>query len=108
MVNIASVGAYVVSPTAAVYCATKYAVRAIGEGPRQELDPSIRVTTISPGVVESELAHTITDPEARSAMEIYRAVSIAPGSIGEAVAYAIGQPDDIDVNEIVIRPTGQR
>jgi NADP-dependent 3-hydroxy acid dehydrogenase YdfG len=108
IVNIASIGAHRVSPTAAVYCATKYAVWAIGEGLRQELDPSIRVSTISPGVVESELAATITDPDAAALMRTYRAASIPPESIGNAVAYAIAQPDDVDVNEIVVLPTRQR
>ncbi len=60
IINIASIGAHAVSPTAAVYCATKYAVRAISDGLRQETD-KIRVTVVSPGVVESELADSISD-----------------------------------------------
>ena len=75
-VNIASVGAYEVSPTAAVYCGTKFAVRAISEGLRQESDGSIRVTVVSPGVTESELADGISDPAARAAMKSYRAVAL--------------------------------
>ncbi|MGG6897099.1 MULTISPECIES: SDR family oxidoreductase [Rhizobium] len=104
IINIASIGALSVSPTAAVYCATKYAVRAISDGLRQE-NEKIRVTCIHPGVVESELAHTITDPVAVEAMETYRATALQPDAIGRAVRYAIEQPDDVDVNEIVIRPT---
>jgi NADP-dependent 3-hydroxy acid dehydrogenase YdfG len=104
IVNIASVGALRVSPTAAVYCATKYAVRAISDGLRQEND-AIRVTCIHPGVVESELADSITDPVAAEAMRNYRAIAIQPDAIGRAVRYAIEQPDDVDVNEIVVRPT---
>ncbi|MHA7063471.1 SDR family oxidoreductase [Azospirillum argentinense] len=104
IINIASIGALAVSPTAAVYCATKYAVRAISDGLRQE-NERLRVTCVCPGVVESELAHTITDPEAEELMRTYRAVSIKPDAIGRAILHAIEQPDDVDTNEIVIRPT---
>ena len=104
IINIASVGALSVSPTAAVYCATKYAVRAISDGLRQEHD-NLRVTCIHPGVVESELADTITDAVAAEAMKTYRAIALKPDSIGRAVRFAIEQPDDVDVNEIVVRPT---
>ncbi|MEW1846710.1 SDR family oxidoreductase [Nonomuraea angiospora] len=107
-VTVASIGAHGVVPTAAVYCATKYAAWAITEGLRQELDPSIRVTTISPGVVESELADTITEPGAQEAMRVYRAASIPPEAIADAIAYAIGRPPEVDVNEMVIRPAAQR
>ncbi|WP_421917120.1 SDR family oxidoreductase [Mesorhizobium sp.] len=107
IINIASVGALGVSPTAAVYCATKYAVRAISDGLRQEND-TIRVTCIHPGVVESELADTITDPAAATLMKTYRAIALRPDAIGRAVRFAIEQPDDVDVNEIVIRPTATR
>ena len=107
-VTVASIGAHEVVATGAVYCASKYAAWAITEGLRQESDPSIRVTTISPGVVESELADTISDPTAQAAMRSYRAVSIPADSIAAAMAYAIGQPDDVDVNEIIVRPAGQR
>lgn len=104
VINIASIGALAVSPTAAVYCATKFAVRAISDGLRQER-PDIRVTCIHPGVVESELASTITDDSAKSAMATYRAIALKPDAIGRAVRYAIEQPEDVDVNEIVVRPT---
>jgi NADP-dependent 3-hydroxy acid dehydrogenase YdfG len=104
IINIASIGALSVSPTAAVYCATKYAVRAISDGLRQEND-KIRVTCINPGVVESELADTITDPVAAEAMVTYRAIALKPDAIARAVRYAIEQPDDVDVSEIVVRPT---
>ncbi|MER5481684.1 SDR family oxidoreductase [Streptomyces sp. NPDC002812] len=103
-VNIASVGAYEVSPTAAVYCATKFAVRAISEGLRQESDGSVRVTLLSPGVTESELAEGISDPVAREAMKAYRAVALPASAIAEAIAYAVAQPAGVDVNEIVVRP----
>lgn len=104
-VNIASVGAYEVSPTAAVYCATKFAVRAISEGLRQESTGDIRVTLVSPGVTESELADSISDPAAREAMKTYRAVALPAAAIAEAIAYAVSQPPAVDVNEIVVRPT---
>jgi len=104
VVNIASVGALAVSPTAAVYCATKFAVRAISDGLRQERS-DIRVTCIHPGVVESELAGTITDPAAAKAMESYRAIALRPDAIGRAVRYALEQPEEVDVSEIVVRPT---
>lgn len=103
-VNVASIGAHVVFPSAAVYCATKYAVWAISDGLRQE-SSDIRVTVISPGVTESELADTITDDSARQAMKEYRKIAISPDSIARAIAYAIEQPGDVDVNEIVVRPT---
>ncbi len=104
IINIASIGALSVSPTAAVYCATKFAVRAISDGLRQEND-KLRVTCIHPGVVESELAGTITDPVAAEGMKAWRAIALQPDAIGRAVRYAIEQPEDVDVSEIVIRPT---
>ncbi|MEP9375690.1 SDR family oxidoreductase [Aquabacter sp. CN5-332] len=104
IINIASIGALSVSPTAAVYCATKFAVRAISDGLRQE-NRDIRVTCIHPGVVESELADSITDPSAAELMKTYRAIALKPDAIGRAVRFAIEQPDDVDINEIVIRPT---
>jgi len=104
IINIASIGALSVVPTAAVYCATKYAVRAISEGLRQE-NNKIRVTCVYPGVVESELADTITDPVAAEAMRAYRAIALKPDAIARAVRYAIAQPDDVDVSDIVVRPT---
>ena len=104
IINIASVGALTVSPTAAVYCATKYAVRAISDGLRQEND-RLRVTCIHPGVVESELADSITDDATIAMMQTYRAIALQPDAIGRAVRFAIEQPEDVDVNEIVVRPT---
>jgi NADP-dependent 3-hydroxy acid dehydrogenase YdfG len=107
-VTVASIGAHEVSPTAAVYCGTKYAAWAITEGLRQEVDPSIRTTVISPGVTESELASSITDPGAQALMGDYRANTIPAGAIADAIAYAIAQPADVDVNEMIIRPARQR
>ena len=107
-VTIASIGAHGVTPTAAVYCGTKYAAWAITEGLRLESPPGIRVTTVSPGVVESELAGTITDPTAQQAMSEYRRNAIPASAIADAVAFAVSQPPEVDVNEIVVRPASQR
>ncbi len=104
VVNVASVGAYEVVPTSAVYSATKFAVRAITEGLRQESSGDLRVTLVSPGVTESELAESITDPGAREAMKAYRAAAIPASAIAAAIAYAVEQPREVDVNEIVVRP----
>ena len=105
IINISSIGGLAVSPTAAVYCATKFAVRAISDGLRQETD-KIRVTVICPGVVESELADSISDETARDAMKAFRKIALEPDAIARALVYAIEQPDGVDVSEIVVRPTG--
>ncbi|MET0364838.1 MAG: SDR family oxidoreductase [Sphingobium sp.] len=102
-VNISSIGGYRVWPACGVYSATKYAVRAISEGLRLEND-DIRVTVVSPGVVESELAHTITDPVAASAMVDFRSIALTPDAIARAIAYAVEQPEDVDVSELIVRP----
>jgi len=104
IINISSIGGLSVSPTAAVYCATKFAVRAISDGLRQETD-KIRVTVICPGVVESELADSISDDTARRAMQAFRRIAMTPDAIARAIAYAVEQPAEVDVSEIVVRPT---
>ena len=105
IINVSSVGGFVVQPTGAVYSATKFAVRAISEGLRKE-SAKIRCTCVYPGVVTSELANTIGDPIARERMHSYRKVAIEPAAIGRAIQFAIEQPNDVDVNEIVVRPLG--
>ena len=105
-INLSSIGGHNVYPTAAVYCATKFAVRAISEGLRQE-SPNIRVTVISPGNTESELISTITDIQAAQWVEEFRGSAISADAIARAIAFAIEQPADVDVNEIVVRPIGQ-
>lgn len=105
VINISSIGAYAVSPTAAVYCATKYAVRAISEGLRQEVGSDIRVTVIAPGVTESELADSISDEGGRNEMREFRRIAISATAIARAIAYAIDQPADVDVSELIVRPT---
>ena len=104
-VNVASVAAHQVWPTTAVYSATKYAVWAITEGIRQE-HPDIRATIISPGVVESELADTITDPTTAAAIQEARKVALKADVIAQAIRYAIEQPPEVGVGEIVVRPMG--
>lgn len=104
IINVSSIGGLYVVPTAAVYCATKYAVRAISDGLRQEND-KIRVTCVYPGVVESELADTITDPAAAEAMVAYRSIALKPEAIAAAIRHVIEQPADVDTSEIVVRPT---
>ncbi|WP_417585935.1 SDR family oxidoreductase [Nitrincola sp.] len=104
VINISSIGGLSVVPTAAVYCATKYAVRAISDGLRQETD-KIRVTCVYPGVVESELANTITDTETAKIIDIYRQIALKPDAIASAIAHVINQPEDVDTSDIVVRPT---
>jgi NADP-dependent 3-hydroxy acid dehydrogenase YdfG len=104
-INISSIGGHMVVPTGAVYCATKFAVMAISEGLRQEVGGDIRVTVISPGVTESELAETISDPGAREGMREFRKIAIGADAIARAIAFAVEQPADVDVSEIIVRPT---
>ncbi|RKH34713.1 SDR family oxidoreductase [Corallococcus praedator] len=104
-INVSSIGGHTVSPTAAVYCATKFAVLAISEGLRQEVGADIRVTVISPGVTTSELAESISDPNAREVMREFRKGAIPAEAVARSIAYAIAQPADVDVSEIIIRPT---
>jgi NADP-dependent 3-hydroxy acid dehydrogenase YdfG len=104
IINVASVAGFQVWPTSAVYSGTKYAVRAISEGLRQETK-DIRVTIISPGAVESELAETITDAATRAVIDEFRKVALPAQAIADAIAYAIAQPSGVDVNELVVRPT---
>jgi NADP-dependent 3-hydroxy acid dehydrogenase YdfG len=104
IINVASIGAHIVVPTGAVYCATKFAVWAISEGLRQE-NPDIRVTTISPGVVATELGDDISDQSAKQLLGDLRKTALTPDAIARAIAYAAEQPDDVDVNEVVVRPT---
>lgn len=104
IINVSSIGGLSVVPTAAVYCATKYAVRAISDGLRQEND-KLRVTCVYPGVVESELANNITDAATAQLMQSYRQIALKPEAIANAIAHVISQPADVDTSEIVVRPT---
>ncbi len=103
-INTASIAAHRVGPTSAVYSATKYAVWAISDGLRQE-SKNIRVTIISPGVVETELGSDITEEAAKGMLSELRKTALSPDAIARAVLYAVSQPDDVDVNEVIVRPT---
>ena len=108
IINVASVSAHRVDPTAAVYCATKYAVRALTEGLRQEND-AIRATLVSPGLTRTELTDGIDNEHVRAATRaMMDQSSIPPSAIAEAIAFAIDQPAEVDVNELIVRPTAQR
>ncbi len=109
IINVSSVAGHKVTPAGAVYAATKHAVRALSEGLRQEVKPyNIRTTVISPGAVASELADSITEPDiSENIHKFYEAFAIPAGSFARAVAFAISQPEEVDVNEILFRPTRQ-
>ncbi len=108
IINVSSVAGHKVRPGSAVYAATKHAVLALSEGLRQEVKPyNIRTTVISPGAVATELPNSVTEADvAANVRKIYE-MAIPPESFARAVAYAMEQPDDIDVNEILFRPTRQ-
>jgi NADP-dependent 3-hydroxy acid dehydrogenase YdfG len=108
-INVSSVAGHKVSVNGAVYSATKHAVRALSEGLRQEVkDWNIRTTIVSPGAVATELPSSATEADiAKGLQDFYEANAISPDSFARAVAFAINQPDDMDVNEILFRPTRQ-
>ncbi|GAA2712061.1 MULTISPECIES: SDR family oxidoreductase [Streptomyces] len=107
-VTIASTAAFRIVPAMAVYAGTKYAVRAICEGLRQEAGDSLRVTTVSPGAIGTAFAEASTNPQVRAqVMEMRDRIAIPPEAIAQAIAFAIEQPATVDVNEIVVRPTAQ-
>lgn len=107
IINMSSVAGHKVFPASAVYSATKFAVRAISEGLRLESNGEIRVTNISPGAVATELTGTISDKDVAESVNALYADAIDADAIARAIAYAIEQPDDVDVNEIIIRPVKQ-
>jgi NADP-dependent 3-hydroxy acid dehydrogenase YdfG len=109
IINVSSVAGHKVRPGTAVYAATKHAVRALSEGLRQEVKPyNIRTTVISPGAVATELPDSVTDPDtAERIHKFYAEVAIPADSFARAVAFAISEPEDVDVNEILFRPTRQ-
>jgi NADP-dependent 3-hydroxy acid dehydrogenase YdfG len=107
IVNVASTSAHRVDPTAAVYCATKFAVRALSEGLRQE-SREIRVTVVSPGFTSTELTHRGGSEQAQAAARAATEILAIPASaVAGAIGYAIAQPDNVDVSELVVRPTAQ-
>ena len=107
IINLSSVAGHKVFPGAAVYCATKFAVRAISEGLRLESNGEIRSTNISPGAVATELTSTISDADTAASINALYEIAIDADAIARAIAYAIEQPGDVDVNEMIIRPTRQ-
>ena len=109
IINVSSVAGHKIRPGIAVYAATKHAVRVISEGLRMEVTPyNIRTTIISPGAVDTELPDSITEPDiAETSHKFYKDVAIPADSFARAVSFAISQPDDVDINEILFRPTRQ-
>ena len=109
IINVSSVAGHKVRPGNAVYAATKHAVRALSEGLRMEVKPyNIRTTVISPGAVATELASHITESDvAESTRKFVAEVAIPADSFARAVVFAMSQPEDVDINEILFRPTRQ-
>lgn len=103
ILNTASTGAYSTAPGCGVYCATKYAVRAITEGLRQETD-KVKVTLVSPGVTTTELGHDISNPDAAAFVTQLRERSLQPETIAQAVLQALSQPEGAEISEVVVRP----
>jgi NADP-dependent 3-hydroxy acid dehydrogenase YdfG len=109
IINVSSVYGHVVGPDATVYCATKFAVRALSEGLRREVKPyNLRTTVISPGAVATELLEHISENDIQTETKGFVSqIAIPAESFARMVAFAVGQPDDVDVNEILFRPTAQ-
>jgi NADP-dependent 3-hydroxy acid dehydrogenase YdfG len=107
-VNTASTAGHKTVPNQSVYSATKFAVRAISEGLRMEAGKKLRVTIISPGFVNTNFAEGVTNPEVKTQLENARdKFALPPEAIARAIVFAIEQPADVDVNEIIVRPTAQ-
>jgi len=108
IINVSSVAGHKVRPGGAVYSATKHAVRVISEGLRQEVKPyNIRTTVISPGMVDTELPNSATEPDVAENMRKMYEFAVPAESFARAVVFAMSQPEDVDVNEILYRPTRQ-
>ncbi|MBE9114482.1 SDR family oxidoreductase [Lusitaniella coriacea LEGE 07157] len=107
IVNLSSVAGHQVFSGGTVYCATKFAVKAISEGIRLESNGEIRATNISPGAVDTELTNTISHDETAKGVDRLYSIAIDADAIARAIAYAIEQPNDVDINEMIIRPTQQ-
>jgi NADP-dependent 3-hydroxy acid dehydrogenase YdfG len=106
-INVSSVAGHIVFPGAAVYCATKFAVRALSEGMRMESGGTVRVTNISPGAVSTELADGIGVDEIKDGIQEILDIAIEPSAISRAIRFAIAEPADVDVNEMIVRPAKQ-
>jgi NADP-dependent 3-hydroxy acid dehydrogenase YdfG len=108
VINVSSVAGHKVGPAGVVYAATKHAVRVISEGLRQEVKPyNIRSTVISPGMVATDLTNSITEPDIAEGMRKRYEDAVPADAFANAVVFAISQPEDVDVNEILFRPTKQ-
>ncbi|WP_334020778.1 SDR family oxidoreductase [Alteromonas sp. S015] len=107
IINLSSVAGHVVFPGATVYCATKFAVKAITEGVRKESNGEIRATNISPGAVATELTDHISHEDSKQMADDMYDDAINADAIARAITFAIEQPGDVDINEMVIRPTSQ-
>jgi NADP-dependent 3-hydroxy acid dehydrogenase YdfG len=109
VINVSSVAGHTVNPGGAVYSATKYGVRVISEALRQEVKPyNIRTTVIAPGAVATELPGSVTEPDvAEGVNALYESVAVPADSFASMVVFAMSQPEDVDVNEILFRPTAQ-
>jgi NADP-dependent 3-hydroxy acid dehydrogenase YdfG len=109
IINVSSVAGHKVRPGNAVYSATKHAVRALSEGLRQEVKPyNIRTTIISPGAVATELADSITESDVfEFTQKFYEEIAIPADAFARAIVFAMSQPEDVDINEILFRPTKQ-
>ncbi|MDP9743296.1 SDR family oxidoreductase [Peribacillus frigoritolerans] len=108
IINVSSIAGHLVFPASSVYSGTKFAVRAITEGLRiEEASNNIRTTIISPGTITTELLETISDPELKSAIVEDTKIGIEPASIARAIGFAIEQPSDVAINEMIVRPTIQ-
>lgn len=107
-VNIASTAGLKTVPNQAVYSGTKFAVRAISEGLRQEAGEMLRVTVISPGFIRTNFVDAVADPKLRAQLTAARdKFAVSPDAVARAIAFAIEQPPEVDVGEIVVRPTAQ-
>src|ERR1700683_3804493 len=107
-VNTASTAGHKTVPNQAVYSGTKFAVRAISEGLRQEAGDKLRVTIVSPGFVQTKLADSMRNPVVKAQISDTMAnIAIPPDAIARAIAFTIEQPANVDVNEIIVRPTAQ-
>ncbi|MCK7458674.1 SDR family oxidoreductase [Idiomarina aminovorans] len=107
IINLSSVAGHKVFAGGTVYCATKFAVKAISEGIRQESNGEIRATNISPGAVATELTDHISDKDAKAMADDIYSDAIDSAAIARAITFAIEQPQQVDVNELIIRPTKQ-
>jgi NADP-dependent 3-hydroxy acid dehydrogenase YdfG len=108
IINVSSVAGHKVGPAGVVYAATKHAVRVISEGLRQEVKPyNVRTTVLSPGMVATELVDSITEPDIAETMRQRYEGAIPAEAFANMVAFAMSQPQEVDINEILFRPTSQ-